>query len=96
MHDEGLQLHLWVEACNTVAYVQNRSPHQILGMKTPEEAYSNKRPDVGHFRIFESSIYCHVTKDAQKKVEPTAKLGIFVGTLIHLTTIGCTFRLTGL
>jgi len=48
-------------------------------MKTPEEAYSGKRPDVGHFRIFGSSVYCHVTKDAQKKLEPKTKLGIFVG-----------------
>jgi len=48
-------------------------------MKTPEEAYSGKRLDVGHFMIFRSSVYCHVTKDAQKKLEPTIELGIFVG-----------------
>ena len=48
-------------------------------MKTPEEAFSSKRPDVGHFRIFGSSVYCHVTKDAWKKLELTAELGIFVG-----------------
>ena len=48
-------------------------------MKTPEEAYSSKRPDVGHFRAFGSSVYCHVTKDAQKIIEPTVELGIFVG-----------------
>eukprot|EP00253_Pinus_taeda_P033867 PITA_33867 len=40
LHDQGLPLHLWAEACNTIVYVQNRSPHQILGMKTLEEAYS--------------------------------------------------------
>ena len=51
----------------------------ILGMKTPEEAFSRKRPDVGHFRIFGSSVYVHVTKDAWKKLEPTTELGIFVG-----------------
>ena len=48
-------------------------------MKTPEEAYSGKRPDVGHFRIFGSSVYCHVTKDARKKLELKVELGIFVG-----------------
>ena len=48
-------------------------------MKKPEEALFDKRPDVGHFRIFGSSIYCHVTKDAQKKLEPETELGIFVG-----------------
>ena len=48
-------------------------------MKTPEEAFSKKRPDVGHYRIFGSSVYCHVTKDARKKLEPTEELGILVG-----------------
>jgi len=48
-------------------------------MKTPKESYSGKRPYVGHFSIFGSSVYCHVTKYAVKKLEPTTKLGIFVG-----------------
>ena len=48
-------------------------------MKTPEEAFSGKRPDVGHFRIFFSSIYFHVTKDAWKKLKSIVELGIFVG-----------------
>jgi len=48
-------------------------------MKTLEEAYLSKRLDVGHFRIFGSSVYLHVTKDARKNLEPTARLGIFVG-----------------
>ena len=34
---------------------------------------------MSHFRIFGSSVYCHVTKDAQKKLDPTAELGILVG-----------------
>ena len=79
LHDQGLPLHLWVEACNIAVYLQNRSPHPILGMKTLEEAFSGKRPDVSHFRIFGSSIFFHVTKDAWKKLEPTTELGIFVG-----------------
>jgi hypothetical protein len=31
LHDQGLPLFLWVEACNTVVYLQNRSPHRVLG-----------------------------------------------------------------
>ena len=30
-------------------------------------------------RIFGSPVYIHVTKDARKKLEPTAEVGIFVG-----------------
>ena len=34
---------------------------------------------MGHFRIFGSSVYCHVTKDARKKLELIVELGILVG-----------------
>ena len=79
LHDQGLPLHLWPEACNTMVYVQNRSPHQVLDMKTPEHTYSSKRPDVRHFRIFGSSVYYHVTKDTWKNLEPTTELWIIMG-----------------
>ena len=48
-------------------------------MNTPEEAFSSKRPDISHLRIFALPVYIHVTKDARKKLEPTAEVGIFVG-----------------
>jgi hypothetical protein len=70
---------LWAEACNTAVYVQNRCPHRVLGMSTPEEDFTGKKPDVSHFKIFGSSVYVHVTKDSRKKLEPTAEVGIFVG-----------------
>ena len=79
LHDQGLLMHLWVEACNTAIYVQNRCPHRVLGMSTPEEAFTGKKPDVSDFKIFYSSIYVHWTKNARKKLEPTAEVGIFVG-----------------
>jgi len=72
LHDQGLPLHLWAEACNNVVYVQNCCAHRILGMSTPEEDYSSKKPDLSHLRIFGANIYMHVTKDARKKLEPTA------------------------
>jgi hypothetical protein len=79
LHDQGLPMHLWEKSCNTAVYVQNHCPHRVLGMSTPEEAFTGKKPDVSHFKIFGSSVYVHVTKDARKKLEPTAEVGIFVG-----------------
>ena len=72
-------MHLWVEACNTAVYVQNRCPHRVLGMSTPEEVFTGKKPDISHLKIFGSSVYIHVTKDARKKLEPTEEFGIFLG-----------------
>jgi len=48
-------------------------------MSTLEEVFSGNKLDVTCFRIFGSSVYYHVTKDVRKKLEPIAKLGIFVG-----------------
>ena len=79
LHDQGLPMHLWVEACNTVVYVQNHCPHRVLGMSTLEEYFNGKKPDVSHFTIFGSSVYVYVTKNARKKPELIAKVGIFVG-----------------
>ena len=48
-------------------------------MSTPEEAFTSKKLDVSHFKIFGSYVYVHVTKDARKNMEPTVEVGIFVG-----------------
>jgi hypothetical protein len=79
LHDQGLPMHLWVEACNIVVYVKNHCPHRVLGMSTLEEDFTGKKPDVCHFKIFGSSVYVHVTKNARKKLEPTTEVWIFVG-----------------
>jgi hypothetical protein len=62
-----------------MVYVQNHCLHRVLGMSTPEEAFIGKKLDVSHFKIFGSSVYVHVTKNARKKLELTAKVGIFLG-----------------
>ena len=72
-------MHLWLEACNTEVYVQNCCPHRVLGMSTPEEYFTSKKPNISHLKIFGSSFYIHVKKDTRKKLEPTAEVGIFLG-----------------
>ena len=58
------------EAQKSLSYFRDEDTYgDILG----------KRPDVSHFRIFGSPIFCHVTKDAWKKLDPTTELGILVG-----------------
>ena len=60
-------------------YLQNRSPHRALGHVTPEEAFSGKKPNVGHFCIFGCITYSYIPKEKRTKLEPTAEKGIFVG-----------------
>jgi hypothetical protein len=79
LHDQGLPMFLWAEACNIVVFLQNRSPHKVLGRVTPEEAFTGKRPNVSHFRILGNLVYFHVPLESRKKLEPTTTKGIFVG-----------------
>jgi hypothetical protein len=44
---------LWAEATGTAVYIQNRCLHAILENETPEEAFSGKKSEVGHLRVFE-------------------------------------------
>jgi len=79
MFDQDLPNSLWVEATGTAVYIQNRCPHAILEDKTPEEAFSGKKPEVGHLRVFGCPVYIHVPKEKRTKMEPSGKKGIFVG-----------------
>jgi transposase InsO family protein len=79
IHDQEFPMFLWEEACNTTVYVQNRSPHRILGDKTPEEAFSGVKPEIGHLRIFGCPVYIHVPVEKRTKLEPSGQKGIFVG-----------------
>jgi hypothetical protein len=79
LHDQSLPLYLWAEASATAVYLQNRSPHRILGKMTPEEAFTGRRPDVEHIRIFGCLTYSHVPSERRTKLDPTAQQGILVG-----------------
>ena len=77
--DLDLPLSLWVEAACTAVYIQNRSPHAILGAKTLEEVFTSKKPAVDHMRIFSTPVYVHVPKEKRAKPDPSVKKGIFAG-----------------
>ena len=79
LHDQSLPFFLWVEACNTVVYLQNRSPHRAVGNKTSEESFTGKKPMVIHFRIFGFPTYSRVPFEKRTKFESTTERGIFVG-----------------
>jgi hypothetical protein len=79
IHDQGLPMHLWAEASSTFVYVQNISPHKILGNKIPEEVFSEKKLEISHLRNFGCPLFIYVLKEKRKKVEPSGKKGTFIG-----------------
>ena len=79
IHDQNLPMILWAEASMTVVYVQNRSPNKILKNMTLEEASTEVKPEVGHFRIFGCPVYFHIPKEKRTKLDPSGRKGTFVG-----------------
>ena len=79
LYDQDLPLFLWVETCSTAVYLQNRSPHKAVGSRTPKEAFTRKRPDIGHLRMFGCLTYSHIPSEKRMKLEPTTEKGILVG-----------------
>ena len=62
LHDQDIPMHIWAEAARTVVYVQNHTRHRVLENNTPEEAFSSKKPEVSHLRIFGCPVYIHIPK----------------------------------
>ena len=77
IHDQDLPMVLWEEASSTTVYVQNKSPHQILRDKTPEEAFTGVKLEVRNLRIFGFPVYIHIPKEKRSKLEPTRKKHTF-------------------
>jgi hypothetical protein len=62
-----------------VVYVHNRLSHSALGLKTSEEIFTGKKPEVSHLKIFGCPVFIHIPKEKRNKLEPSRKNEIFVG-----------------
>jgi hypothetical protein len=79
IHDQDLPMCLWAEATMAVVCLQNRLSHSALGLKTPEEMFTRKKPEVSHLKIFGCPVFIHIPKKKRNKLDPSRKKGIFVG-----------------
>ena len=74
--EANLPKELWTYAVTTSAYIRNRCFNSRLG-KTPFEALTGKRPNLGNMHVFGSTCYAYVQN--AKKLDARSKRGIFVG-----------------
>ena len=54
-------------------------PTSSIRLQDPKEVFTNKKPDVSHFRIFGCPVYFHVPKEKRNKLDAFGKKGAFVG-----------------
>lgn len=74
-----LPLDFWAEAVTSASYILNRAGTKSVKGKTPEVAWSGKKPCVSHFRIFGSICYSHIPSKKRGKLDYKSEKCIFVG-----------------
>ncbi|PNX70081.1 copia-type polyprotein, partial [Trifolium pratense] len=69
----------WPEAVVWATHVINRSPTLSVKDRTPEEAWSEMKPSVAHFKVFDCIAYGHVPDVHIKKLDPKSIKCIHLG-----------------
>ena len=75
----GLPTFLWDEAASHANYLRNRAPTRALQGITPYEAWTGKKPDVGHLREFGCDVWVLDESNNRSKLDPKSKKMVFVG-----------------
>ena len=79
LNGKGLPNSFWAEAVNTIVYILNRSATKVVDGKTPQEAYSGKKPSVAHFKVFGSECFMHIPDEECTKLEPKSRKMYLLG-----------------
>uniref|UniRef100_W4VRQ4 Putative retrovirus-related pol polyprotein from transposon tnt n=1 Tax=Corethrella appendiculata TaxID=1370023 RepID=W4VRQ4_9DIPT len=76
--DANLPKPFWAEAVNYSVYLLNRSPSSGTN-KTPHEAWSGKKPNLQHIRIFGTTVMALIPKELRRKLDFKSKEGKLLG-----------------
>jgi hypothetical protein len=75
----GLELEFWGKVVNTMVYIKNQCPTNVLDSKTPQKAWSGRKPDVSHLRVFACKAFAHVPNEKRTKLESKSMPCVFLG-----------------
>jgi glutaredoxin len=76
---QGLELEFWGEVVNTVVYIKNQCPTKVFDSKTLQKAWSGRKPDVSHLRVFGCKAFAHVPNEKRTKLESKFMPCVFLG-----------------
>ncbi|KFD46771.1 hypothetical protein M513_12352 [Trichuris suis] len=77
--DASLSTDLWAEAIGTANYLRNRCLTKALRNVTPEEAWSGRKPNLSHLKLFGCLAMVHIPARRRQKWDAKSKECIFVG-----------------
>lgn len=79
LHSRNLEAEFWAELIHTTIYILNRTPTKVFLNITLEEAWSERKPTISHFRIFGCNAYAHIPNERRRKLLRKSEKCIMVG-----------------
>ncbi len=79
IHAQGFDLEFWAKAMNTTVYIKNRCPTKALESKTSQEAWTGRKSDVSHLRVFGCKAFAHIPNEKRSKLESKSMPCVFLG-----------------
>jgi hypothetical protein len=76
---QGLDLEFWAEAVNTTVHIKNRCLTKAFESKTPQEAWTGRKPDVSHLKAFGYKTFAHIPDEKRSKLESKSMPCVFLG-----------------
>ena len=70
---------LWAEVVHTTIYILNRSPTKSVRNRTPYEAWSGRKPEVSHLKVFSCPAYSLNKAPNKDKFDQKGEKLLFVG-----------------
>ena len=70
---------LWAEVVDCAVYLSNRCPTKNVQGKTPQQAWSRKKPTIFHLRVFGSIACVHVPDQERSKLDDMSEKYVFIG-----------------
>ncbi len=74
-----MELELRGKTAHTTMYIKNQCPTKAFDSKTIQKAWSGRKPDVFHLRIFSCKAFAHVPNEKRTKLESKSKPCVFLG-----------------
>ena len=79
LNEKNMPCCFWADAVFTTVYLINRTPTTSVHIITPEEAWSGRKPDLSHLRIFGCVCYVHIPSELRSKLDAKSEKCVFVG-----------------
>lgn len=79
LKEKQMPLYFWGEAVRHAVYVLDRLPTRALSGCTPYEAWSGKKPDLGHLKTFRCLAHMKVPSVHTTKLDDRSRVVVYLG-----------------